>query len=99
MPSLSELMRAYFKAYETKDRAAMESTISSDFTFTSPYDDQISGSIFRFQDRSCRRREALIKPRPSMRTCLRSGRWRGAWLELARPLFSLRDLRRRDFLL
>ena len=41
MPSLSELMRAYFKAYKTKDRAALESTISSDFTFTSPYDDHI----------------------------------------------------------
>src|SRR4029079_21337 len=41
----------------------------------------------------------LLKPWPSMRTYLRSGRWRRARLKLARPLFSFRDLRRRQFLL
>jgi hypothetical protein len=46
MQSLSELMRTYFKAYETKDRVALESTISSDFTFTSPYDDHIDLSTY-----------------------------------------------------
>jgi ketosteroid isomerase-like protein len=36
--SLTELIRIYFKAYETKDRSALESTLSDDFTFTSPHD-------------------------------------------------------------
>jgi hypothetical protein len=39
-------MRAYFRAYETKDRAALESIISLDFTFTSPYDDHIDRSTY-----------------------------------------------------
>ena len=30
--SLTELIRIYFKAYETKDRSALESTLSDDFT-------------------------------------------------------------------
>lgn len=34
--SLPELIRTYFMAYETKDRSALESTLSGDFTFTSP---------------------------------------------------------------
>jgi hypothetical protein len=46
MPSLSELMCTHFEAYETKDRAALESTISSDFAFTSPYDDHIDRSTY-----------------------------------------------------
>jgi ketosteroid isomerase-like protein len=46
MPGLSELIHTYFKAYETKDRAALESTISSDFTFTSPFDDHIDRSTY-----------------------------------------------------
>ena len=46
MPDLPELMRAYFKAYEKKDPTALESTISSDFTFTSPYDDHIDRSTY-----------------------------------------------------
>jgi hypothetical protein len=39
--SLTELIPIYFKAYETKDRSAVESTLSDDFTFTSPHDDHI----------------------------------------------------------
>jgi hypothetical protein len=39
--SLTELLRTYFKAYETKDRSAVESTLNDDFTFTSPHDDYI----------------------------------------------------------
>jgi ketosteroid isomerase-like protein len=39
--SLTELIRIYFKAYETKDRSALESTLSDDFTFTSPHDNHI----------------------------------------------------------
>jgi hypothetical protein len=39
--SLPDLIRIYFKAYETKDRSALESTFSDNFTFTSPHDDHI----------------------------------------------------------
>jgi len=35
------LIRAYYGAYETKDRAALESLEGEGFTFTSPYDDHI----------------------------------------------------------
>jgi ketosteroid isomerase-like protein len=44
--SLIELIRIYFKAYETKDRSALESTLSDDFTFTSPYDDHIDRATY-----------------------------------------------------
>ncbi len=44
--SLSDLMRKYFAAYETKDRAALESTLSDDFTFTSPKDDHIDRGTY-----------------------------------------------------
>jgi ketosteroid isomerase-like protein len=39
--SLAELIRNYYHAYETKDRAAIEGLLSSDFAFTSPLDDHI----------------------------------------------------------
>jgi ketosteroid isomerase-like protein len=38
----SELVRTCFRAYETKDRAALERLLADDFTFSSPYDDNIS---------------------------------------------------------
>jgi len=44
--SLTELIRIYFKAYETKDRSALESTLSDDFTFTSPHDDHIDRATY-----------------------------------------------------
>ena len=44
--SLTELTRIYFKAYETKDRSALESTLSDDFTFTSPHDDHIDRATY-----------------------------------------------------
>ena len=44
--SLAEVIRTYLKAYETKDRSALESTISDDFTFTSPYDDHIDRATY-----------------------------------------------------
>jgi ketosteroid isomerase-like protein len=34
----SEIVRAYFSAYETKDRAALESLLHENFTFSSPHD-------------------------------------------------------------
>jgi hypothetical protein len=44
--SLAELIQTYLKAYETKDRSALESTISDDFNFTSPYDDHIDRATY-----------------------------------------------------
>jgi len=45
--SLTELIRIYFKAYETKDQSALESTFSDDFIFTSPCDDHIDRAFTR----------------------------------------------------
>jgi ketosteroid isomerase-like protein len=42
MISPAAIIRAYFSAYESKDRAAIEGLIAEDFTFTSPLDDNIS---------------------------------------------------------
>jgi ketosteroid isomerase-like protein len=44
--SLPELIRTYFMAYETKDRSALESTLSGDFTFTSPHDDHVDCATY-----------------------------------------------------
>ena len=41
-PDSAALARAYLKAFERADRAAMEAALAPDFTFTSPYDDHIS---------------------------------------------------------
>ena len=38
----SDLIRSCFAAYESKDRALLESLLSDDFTFSSPLDDNIS---------------------------------------------------------
>jgi hypothetical protein len=40
--AIAALARAYFKAFESADRAAMEAALAPGFTFTSPYDDHIS---------------------------------------------------------
>jgi ketosteroid isomerase-like protein len=39
--SNSDLIRKYFSAYENKDRKAVESLLTEDFVFTSPYDYRI----------------------------------------------------------
>jgi ketosteroid isomerase-like protein len=39
--NVSDLVRRYFAAYETKDREAIAGLLADDFTFTSPYDDHI----------------------------------------------------------
>jgi len=36
------LVRAYFSAYESADRSALESMLTRDFVFTSPYDYRIA---------------------------------------------------------
>jgi hypothetical protein len=37
----ADIIRAYFAAYESKDRAALEQLLGDDFTFSSPHDDRI----------------------------------------------------------
>jgi hypothetical protein len=44
--SNSELIRKYFSAYENKDREAVESLLSTDFVFTSPYDYRIDRETY-----------------------------------------------------
>jgi len=44
--SLSEMMRTYFAAYESKDRVAIEAVVGDDFTFTSPRDDHIDRAAY-----------------------------------------------------
>lgn len=43
---LTELVRIYYKADETKDRSALESTLGDDFTFTRPHDDHIDCATY-----------------------------------------------------
>ena len=45
MPA-SDLIRKYFSAYENKDRKAVESLLSNDFVFTSPYDYRIDRETY-----------------------------------------------------
>jgi ketosteroid isomerase-like protein len=44
--SNSILIRKYFSAYENKDRKAVESLLSDDFVFTSPYDHRINRETY-----------------------------------------------------
>ena len=44
--SNSDLIRRYFSAYENKDRQAVESLLSHDFVFTSPYDYRIDRETY-----------------------------------------------------
>jgi ketosteroid isomerase-like protein len=42
----SDLLRKYFSAYENKDREAVESLLTNDFVFTSPYDYRIDRETY-----------------------------------------------------
>jgi ketosteroid isomerase-like protein len=44
--SKSDLIRAMFTAYHTRDREAVERTFADGFTFTSPYDDAIDKAAY-----------------------------------------------------
>lgn len=44
--NISDLVRSYFNAYETNERAAMEKLLCEDFTFTSPVDDHINKDTY-----------------------------------------------------
>jgi ketosteroid isomerase-like protein len=37
----ADIIRSYYAAYPSKDRAAIEAVVDADFSFTSPYDDHI----------------------------------------------------------
>ena len=43
---LTGLVRAYFGAYESEDRAQAETLLADDFTFTSPNDDAIDRATY-----------------------------------------------------
>ena len=42
----ADVVRATMQAYDTQDRAAMESLIAADYRFTSPQDDHIDKAAF-----------------------------------------------------
>jgi ketosteroid isomerase-like protein len=44
--SKSEIVRALFGAYKSKDRRLAEKILAEDFTFTSPYDDAIDRAAY-----------------------------------------------------
>jgi ketosteroid isomerase-like protein len=46
MRPASEIVRACFKAYEDKDRAAIEEILSDDFHFSSPLDNAIDRRMY-----------------------------------------------------
>jgi len=46
MNSIPDLIRAVFRAYETKDRSAIEPLLAHDLTFSSPVDDHIDRSTY-----------------------------------------------------
>ena len=43
---VEDVIRRCYRAYETKDRAALEPLIAEDFTFTSPWDDHIGRDVY-----------------------------------------------------
>ena len=44
--TVSDLVRRYFAAYETKDRQVVDDLLAPDFTFTSPLDDHIDRAAY-----------------------------------------------------
>ena len=43
---LTEIVRGYFRAYETGDRSVIEAVMAEGFTFTSPFDDAIGREAY-----------------------------------------------------
>ena len=46
MPDRDKTIRALFAAYMTNDRKAVEASLTDDFRFTSPFDDQIDKAAY-----------------------------------------------------
>jgi ketosteroid isomerase-like protein len=42
----SDIIRALFAAYRANDRTSVENSFTDDFTFTSPYDDEIDKATY-----------------------------------------------------
>jgi len=60
---LTNIVRAYFDAYESENRAVAETLLAEDFTFTSPNDDAIDRATYfeRCWPNSDAAREQLIE--------------------------------------
>jgi hypothetical protein len=43
---ITELIRSYYRAYETSDRSVVENLLTADFTFDSPLDDRIDRATY-----------------------------------------------------
>lgn len=84
MANLPDLARSYYAAYETKDRAVIDSLLSADFIFTSPRDDHISRAAYfeKCWPNSARIRsiviEKLCKHGPDVFVCYRQEVFTGA---------------------
>jgi len=46
LPDISTLVRAFFKAFDERDREATEALLAEEFRFTSPFDDGIDRAAF-----------------------------------------------------
>jgi ketosteroid isomerase-like protein len=46
MADISAVVRGVYKAYETKDRAAIEALLAKDFHFTSPLDNRLDRATY-----------------------------------------------------
>ena len=46
MSEVSDIVRAYYAAYQAKDRSAIEALVGDDFSFSSPYDDHIDRTLY-----------------------------------------------------
>jgi len=46
MTDIQSLVRGVYKAYETKDRAAIEALLADDFHFTSPLDNRLDRATY-----------------------------------------------------
>jgi ketosteroid isomerase-like protein len=44
--NIADIVRRYYRAYETKDRSVVEALLSDDFTFTSPLDERIDRATY-----------------------------------------------------
>ena len=46
MEQISDLVKSYFKAYEMKEKEALNNLLREDFTFSSPVDKQINRDVY-----------------------------------------------------
>ena len=63
--SASDLIRKYFAAYENKDRMAVESLLTNDFIFTSPYDHRVDRETYFKRKRQSKPKVDRLNPQPA----------------------------------